>query len=148
MIPLQNAATVNVFKQTSIASNVTTASGVIDTLGFDEVGVDFWNDSVAAATNKPTAMWVCECDTSNGVFVAITGAIGDATDGFTIGACSASLPTIHRVNVGVKQRKRYLGAGITPGVATTIVGITAVLSRAIDSTVAAAKMGTFARVAG
>jgi hypothetical protein len=148
MIALQNAATVNVFKQTSIATNVTTASGVIDTVGFDHVAVDFWNDSAGAATNNPLAMWVCECDTSNGTFVAITGAAGDATDGFTIGAVSTSIPTMHRVNVSVKGRKRWLGAGLTPAGAATIVGITAVLSKAVDSTYAASKMGTFASVAG
>ena len=147
MIPLQNAVTINVFKQASIATNVTTASGVIDTLGFDQVGVDFWNDSAGAATNNPSAMWVCECDTSNGTFVAITGAAGDATDGFTIGAISTAAPTVHRVNVSTKGRKRYLGAGLTPAGAATIVGITAILSKAEDSTVAAAKMGTFASVA-
>lgn len=147
MIHLQNAATVNVLKQTSTATSAT-ATGVIDALGFDHVAVDFWNDSAANATNNPSAMWVCECDTSNGTFVAITGAAGDATDGFTIGAVSTSVPTVHRVNVGMKGRRRWLQAGITPGGATTIVGITAVLSRAEDSTVAAAKMGTFASVAG
>lgn len=147
MIPLQNAATVNIIKQTSTASTATT-TGTVDTLGFDHVSVDFWADSAAAATSNPSAMWVCECDTSNGTFVAITGAAGDATDGFTIGAISTSVPTIHRVNVATKGRKRYLQAGITPGGATTIVGITAILSRAEDSTMAAAKMGTFASVAG
>jgi len=147
MISLQNAATVNVVKQTSTASSATT-TGLIDTVGFDHVAVDFWADSAAAATNNPSAMWVCECDTSNGTFVAITGAAGDATDGFTIGAISTTLPTVHRVNVGVKARKRWLQAGITPGGATTIVGITAVLSRAVDSTYAAGKMGTFTSVAG
>lgn len=146
MLALQNAATVNIIKQTSTASNATT-TGTVDTLGFDHIAIDFWADSAAAATNNPSAMWVCECDTSNGTFVAITGAAGDATDGFTIGAISTSVPTVHRVNVGLKGRKRYLEAGITPGGATTIVGITAVLSRAEDSTVAAAKMGTFANVA-
>jgi hypothetical protein len=147
MIPLQNAVTVNVVKQTSTATNATT-TGVIDTLGFDQVGVDFWNDSAAAATNNPAVMWVCECDTSNGTFVAITGAAGDATDGFVIGAISESVPTVHRVNVSTRGRRRWLQAGITPGGATTIVGITAVLSKAEDSTKAVAKMGTFASVSG
>jgi hypothetical protein len=144
---MQNAATVNVAKQASTATNAT-LTGVIDTLGYDHVSVDFWNDSAAAATNNPSAMWVCECDTSDGTFAAITGAAGDATDGFTIGAISTSVPTMHRVNVSTRCRKRWLKAGITPGGAATIVGITAVLSKAESSTDAAADMGTFASVSG
>lgn len=143
MFPLQNTKTVNVVAQTSTATNATT-TGLVDTLGFDSVAVDSFLDSAAATSSNPATLKLQECDTSNGTFADITGLVGDATDGFTIPAADTANAQIVRMNVDMRGRKRYLKWLCTPGGATQIVGATAVLGKAEDSSVARAAMAAVA----
>ncbi len=142
MMPLQNTATVVVVAATSLTS-AGTAAGWIDTLGFDSVGVDF-NVGVTTATGaKASVVKLSECDATSAVsnVVAITGLEGGATDGFTIPTVNTSNPTIIRMNVDTRARKRFLYAQFAAGVGTAgAIAITATLARAADSTVARAKM--------
>ena len=143
MFPLQNTKTVNVLAQASVATDAT-ATGVIDALGFDEVAVDVFLDSAGSTTSNPAVLALAECDTSNGTFTNITGLVGDATDGFTIPAVSGSLATMVRLNVDMRSRHRWLKLSITPGGASQVVGATAVLGKAEDSTEARSGMAAVA----
>jgi hypothetical protein len=139
MFPLQNTATKNVIKQTSTATNAT-ASGLVDTLGFEEVAIDAFLDSAAATSSNPSVLKVEHCDTSNGTFADITGLVGDATNGFVIPNADTANPQIVRMNIDMRARKRWLKVSITPAGAAQIVGATAVLGKAEDSTIARASM--------
>lgn len=142
MMPLQNTATVVVVAATSLTS-AGTAAGWIDTLGFDCAAVDF-NVGVTTATGaKASVCKLGEADSTAATssVVTITGLEGGATDGFTIPAVNTSNPTIIRMNVDTRARKRYLYASFAAGTGTPgAIAITAMLGRAEDSTVARAKM--------
>ena len=91
-------------------------------------------DSAASTSNNPTTLKLSESDDTEATnFSDITGFEGDATDGFTIPAVSGTLPTVVDMNVDCRARKRYLKVTLTPGVATQIVGATAVLGKAKES---------------
>lgn len=142
MMPLQNTATVVVVAATSLTS-AGTAAGWIDTLGFDSVAVDFNVGVVTATGANPSVCALAESDTtaSTTSAVAITGLTGDATDGFTIPAVNTSNPTIIRMNVDTRARKRFLYATFAAGTGTPgAIAITATMGRADDSTRARALM--------
>jgi len=139
MFPLQNTKTVNVVAQAQIATNGS-ATGLVDTLGFDEVAVDVFLDSAASTSNNPVTLKLQECDTSNGTYADITGLVGDATDGFTVPAADTANAQIVRMNVDVRARKRYLKLIATPGTAAQIIGATAVLGKAEQSSTGRAAM--------
>jgi len=138
MFPLQNCGSVAVIKPASVASNAT-STGVIDTLGFEEVKVCVLLDSAASTASNPAVLKLGQGDTST-AFTDITGFVGDATDGFTVPAVSATLPTVVEMNVDCRARARWLQLSITPSTSgAMIVGAVATLGKAKDSTVAAAK---------
>jgi len=139
MFPIQNTVTKLIVANTSTATNATT-TGLVDTLGFDSIGVDVMLDSQAATSSNPATLKLQECDTSDGTYANITGLVGDATDGFTIPAADTDNAQMLRLNVDARARMRYLKLLITPAGATQIVGGTAVCGKAKDSTVARASM--------
>ena len=130
MFPLQAASGQALIKPQSVASSAT-VTGVLDTLGYDEVKVCVLLDSSASTSNNPSTLSLSESDDLT-TYTAITGMTGDATDDFTIPAVSASLPTVVDLNVDMRARKRYLKCTLTPGGATMIVGATAVLGKAAE----------------
>jgi hypothetical protein len=139
MFPLQNAGSVAVIAPASTATNAT-ASGNIDTLGYDEVKVCVLLDSAGATSSNPSVLKLAESDdTVVTNFADITGFVGDATDGFTVPAADTDDPQVVELNVDCRARKRYLKVSITPAGAAQIVGAVAVLGKADDSTAAAAK---------
>lgn len=135
MMPLQNTKTVVVIKPQSLASSAT-ATGIIDTLGFNEVAINALLDSAAAVTDNPAVLSVAEGDTST-AFTNVTGLVGDATDGFTIPNADTANPQVVRMNLDLRKRKRYLKVSVTPSTAGAQgVAIEATLGKAEDSTVA------------
>ena len=141
MFPLQNTGLVSVITPTSTATTAT-STGNIDMLGYESVLVAVHLNSQAATSSNPATLKLSESDdTVVSNFADITGFVGDATDGFTIPAVSASLGTVVQMNVDCRARKRYLKVTITPAGTTQIVAATAVLGKAKDSTAAAAKAG-------
>jgi hypothetical protein len=140
MMSLQNTCTKVMIKPQSLSNNAT-ATGYIDTLGYDEAAVDFILDSQAGTTSSPTLMKLSEADTTDASnFSDISGLVGDATDGFVIQSVSSTVATIHRLNVDLRARKRYLRAHFTPQDAANICAVVATLGRAADSTVARSQM--------
>jgi len=139
MFPLQNAGSVAVIAPASTATNAT-ASGVIDTLGYESVKVCVLLDSAASTSNNPAVLKLQDADINTASsFADITAFVGDATDGFTIPAADTANPQVVELNVDCRSRKRYLRCLVTPGTAAQIVGAVAVLGKAKDSTVARAE---------
>jgi len=139
MFPLQNTGAVAVIAPASTATNAT-ASGNVDTLGYDEVKVCVLLDSAAATSSNPSVLKLSESDdTVVTNFADITGFVGDATDGFTVPAADTDDPQVVELNVDARARKRYLKVSVTPAGAAQIVGAVAVLGKAEDSTSAGAK---------
>jgi hypothetical protein len=137
MFPLQNAGSVAVIAPASTATNAT-ASGVIDTMGYEEVKVCVLLDSAASTSNNPVTLSLTESDDAT-TYVAIAAFTGDATDGFTIPNADTVNAQVVELNVDARARKRYLKVTVTPGTAAQIVGAVAVLGKAKDSTVAGAE---------
>jgi len=139
MFPLQGAGSVAVIAPASTATNAT-ASGNIDTLGYDEVKVCVLLDSAGAVSSNPSVLKLSESDdTVVTHFSDITGFVGDATDGFTIPNADTANPQVVELNVDCRARKRYLKVSVTPAGAAQIVGCVAVLGKAKDLTAAQAK---------
>jgi hypothetical protein len=137
MFPLQNAGSVAVIAPASTATNAT-ASGVIDSMGYEEVKVCVLLDSAASTSNNPVTLSLTESDDAT-TYAAIAAFTGDATDGFTIPIADTVNPQVVELNVDCRARKRYLKVTVTPGTAAQIVGAVAVLGKAKDSTDAGAK---------
>jgi hypothetical protein len=137
MFPLQNAGSVAVIKPASVATNAT-STGVIDTLGYEEVKVCILLDSAASTSNNPVVLSLTESDDAT-TYAAIAAFTGDATDGFTIPNADTANPQVVELNVDCRARKRYLKVNVTPGTAAQLVGAVAVLGKAKDSTAAGAK---------
>jgi len=116
-----------------------TATGVIDTLGFDEAMIVALLNTQAATSSNPSVLKLTESDDAT-TYVAIAGFTGDATDGFTVPAAGTALGAgcTMPFYVDLKKRKRYLKVTISPDGATQIVGAVAIMGRAEDSTVAKA----------
>ena len=133
MFPLQLTNSVSVIVPQSVATTAT-ETGNIDTLGYEECKVAVHLDTAASTASNPTTLKLSESDdTVVSNFADITGLVGDATDGFTIPAVSASLGTVVSLAVDCRARKRYLKLTLTPGGATQLVSATAELGKAKES---------------
>lgn len=140
MMPLQNTATKVAIKPQSVTSGAT-AAGNVDTLGYEEAAVDVALDSQASTTSNPSVLKLMESDdTETTNFANITGFVGDATDGFTIPAAGGAAPTIVRMNVDLRGRKRYLRVVVSPDGATQLLGAVVTLGKAKDSSIARGQM--------
>ena len=139
MMPLQNTATKVAIKPQSVTSGAT-ATGIIDRLGYEEAAVDVALDSQASTTSNPSVLKLQESittDASN--FADITKFVGDGVGGFVIPPAGAA-PTIVRMNVDLRARKRYLRLVVSPDGATQLLGAVVTLGKAKDSTVARGEM--------
>lgn len=125
-------------------TNGATASGYVDTRGFEYLEV-----AVAAATanvvsNAPSVLKLMESDdtvTSN--FANISGAVG-GTD-FTIGNHLTDAPNQHVFGVDLRGRKRYIRCDVSPRT-TQIMSITGRLSRSQEAPTNATKAGVQTQV--
>ena len=140
MMPLQNTATFVAIKPQSVTSGAT-ASGYVDCLGYHEAAVDVALDSQSSTTSNPSVLKIMESDdTVASNFAAITAFTGDGVGGFTIPAASGTAPTIVRLNVDLRKRKRYLKVFVSPDGATQLIGAVVTLGKAANSTAARASM--------
>ena len=139
MMPLQNTATLVAIKPQSVTSGAT-ASGFVDTLGYDEAAVDVVLDSQASTTSNPSVLKLMQSDITDATgFANVTGFVGDATDGFVIPPAGTAA-TVVRLNVDMRARKRYLRVDVSPDGATQLLGAVVTLGKAGNSTVARAEM--------
>lgn len=130
MIHAQRTKTGALFAPASTATNAT-ASGTVDTKGFDYATFDVVLDSAASTSNNPVTLQLKENDNTVATsFATVSGYVGD-TD-FTIPNADTANPQVVKFNVDLRARKRYLEVEVTPGTAAQILACTYTLGRATD----------------
>ena len=113
----------------------------MDCLGYHEAAVDVALDSQSSTTSNPSVLKLMESDdTVASNFAAITAFTSDGVGGFTIPAASGTVPTVVRLNVDLRKRKRYLKVFVSPDGATQLLGAVVTLGKAANSTAARASM--------
>jgi hypothetical protein len=127
-------------------TNGATATGTIDTLGYDWATIDVIATTADAVTNKPTVIKLQESDDTNASnFADIAAAVGGGGSGWTVPAALTSGNNNYKFNVDCRARKRYLQVVFTPPT-TQIVTAVANLGRGEQAPVTAAKAGALALV--
>jgi hypothetical protein len=120
-------------------ANGATASGYVDTRGYDYLEVEVTMATANVVSNSPSVLKLMESDdTETTNFANISGAVG-GTD-FTIGNHLTSLPNQHVFGVSLRGRKRYIRCDVSPRT-TQIASITAQLGTPEEAPVTAAKAG-------
>lgn len=120
-------------------TNGATASGYMDTRGFDYLEIEVTMAPANVVSNAPSVLKLMESDdTETTNFANISGAVG-GTD-FTIGNHLTSLPNQHVFGVALQGRKRYIRCDVSPRT-TQIASITARLDRGEEAPVTATKAG-------
>lgn len=98
-------------------TNGNTASGIIDTLGYDWATIDVIATTANVVSNKPTVLNIREADDTNATSFADIVGLRGGTD-FTIPnantAATAVLQNNYKFNVDCRVRKRYLQAVVSP----------------------------------
>ena len=136
MLRLQNLKHVNIF-QTSV-TNGGTATGTVDTLGFDEVLISVKVPTSDSTSNNPSVFKLEEGDTTSSF--SSMSAVGD-TD-WTIPDANTSNPQLFQFHVTkTGARKRYLKLTISP-TTTMVLSATALLGRAAELPNSTTEQGT------
>jgi hypothetical protein len=130
MINAQNEAVAVAIAPASVATTAATAT-TVDTLGYDYASFDI---VLGAAATNPSVLKLLEGTTTSPA-TDVTAFVGDTA--FTIPAADAGAAQVVRFNVDLRKRQRYLKLALTTG-ATQLVAATCRLSRAKDTTAAAA----------
>jgi hypothetical protein len=125
----------------SSTTNAATASGNIDTLGWDYVSIDVITSTSNAVSNNPSVLKLGESDdTVVSNFANISGTVGDSD--WTIPNSVTSGSWGVKFNVDCRAVKRYIKVSVSPVTTQTITAI-ANLSKgdggAIDATTAGVK---------
>jgi len=103
-------------------TSAATASGNIDTLGYNFVSIDIITSTSGAATNNPSVLKLSESDdTVVTNFANVSGFVGD-TD-FTIPDSVTSGSWGVKMNVDCRALKRYLKVSVSPTTTQTITAI-------------------------
>lgn len=125
-------------------TNAATATGNIDTLGFDFATIDLIATTSNDTTNNPSVLKISESDdTVVTNFADVSGLVGD-TD-FTIPASVTSGNWGIKFNVDLRPRKRFLKLTVSP-VTTQTFTVIANLFRGDEAPVDATGAGTKALV--
>lgn len=145
MLPqLKTIVAVNAVSKT----NGATASGIIDTLGFDWATIDVIAATADVVSNKPTVLKLQESDDTNATnFADITAFATPAAIPNANTAATAVLQNNYKFNVDCRVRKRYLQPVYSPQT-TQVVTIIANLGRAEQAPVTAAKANAMTLVEG
>jgi len=140
MIHAQDMKIVDLVLPQSIATNGT-ATGYVDTKGFDYCTIIVKGDTAANATNKlhTTGILLSEGDTTSS-YATITGQVA-GTD-YTVPTPSTSVANFHEFGIDLRGRKRYLKISLTPLGAARIFSADALLSRAEEMPVGTTERGT------
>jgi len=125
-------------------TNGATASGYVDTKGYDYVEIEITAATANVVSNSPSVCKLQESDTTDATnFADITGAVGGTS--FTIGNDLTSLPNQRAFCVDLRGRKRYIQVVVSPRT-TQIMSVTAQLGRGEQAPVTATKAGVQALV--
>ncbi|MCK1322141.1 hypothetical protein IVA94_14820 [Bradyrhizobium sp. 156] len=129
-------------------TNGATASGIIDTLGFDWATIDVIATTADVVSNKPTVLKLQEADDTNATsFADITAFATPATIPNANTAATAVLQNNYKFNVDCRARKRYLQPVYSPQTTQTVT-IIANLGRGEQSPSTAAKANAMNLVEG
>ncbi len=134
-----NAATV---------TNGATASGIIDTMGYDWCTVDVIATTANAVSNVPTVVALQEADVTNASSFATIAAF--ATPALLPNAATAATATLQnnfKFNVDCRPRKRFLQAVYSPQTTQTVT-VVANLGRGEQAPVTAAKANAMTLLEG
>jgi len=126
-------------------TNGATASGYVDTKGWDYLSLAVISSTADAVSNKPSVLKLQEADVTNASsFADISGAVG-GTD-FTIpnAETTAANPVV-LFNVDLRARKRYIQAVVSP-VTTQVIGAVGMLTQGEVAATDATKAGVGAVV--
>lgn len=105
-------------------TNAATATGDIDTIGFNYLSIDVIASTSNAATNNPTVLKISESDdTVVTNFTDIPEFVGDGVSGFTIPDSATSGNWGVKINADLRARKRYLKVSVSPVTTQTITAI-------------------------
>jgi hypothetical protein len=145
MLPqLKTIVAVNAVSKT----NGATASGIIDTLGYDFATIDIIATTADVVSNKPTVLKLQEADDTNATsFADITAFATPATIPNANTAATAVLQNNYKFNVDCRTRKRYLQPVYSPQTTQTVT-IVANLGRGEQSPSTAAKANAMNLVEG
>lgn len=129
-------------------TNGATATGNIDTLGFDYATIDLAMATSNDVTNNPSVLKLAESDdTVVTNFADITAFVGDGAGGFTIPPAVTQGPWGMQFRVDCRKRKRYLRLSVSP-VTTQSMSAVANLSRGDEAPVGTTSANVKALVSG
>ena len=144
MLPqLKTIVAVNAVSKT----NGATASGIIDTLGYDWATIDIIASTADVVSNKPTVCKLQEADDTNATSFADITAFATPTIPNANTAATAVLQNNYNFNVECRSRKRYLQPVYSPQTTQTVTVI-ANLGRGEQAPVTAAKANAMTLVEG
>ncbi|HEY2178107.1 MAG TPA: hypothetical protein VGH15_05945 [Caulobacteraceae bacterium] len=120
-------------------TNGATASGIIDTLGYDWATIDIIATTADVVSNSPTVVKLQEADVTNSSsFADITAFATPASVPAANTAATAVLQNNFKFNVDCRGRKRYLQPVYSPATTQTVT-ILANLGRGEQAPYTAAK---------
>ncbi len=129
----------------SVATSAT-ATGRVDTIGFDYLTIDILLDSVAAVTSKLQILTLTESDDDT-TYATWAGVVGSADADFAIPAGDTDDPQIIKYNTDLKGRKRYIKVTLTPdGTEAQLVAAMSTMSRAKLMPDTTTEMGVVAHI--
>ena len=122
----------------SLATSATATGASIDTKGFDELQI-----VLVRATHASDAIstFTIEHSDDDSTYATVTGYVQgtDYTVASIIGGASQAAAQPAVFNIDLRGKKRYFRCKVTPATSTSLVGATAILARAAEAPITAAK---------
>lgn len=110
-------------------TNAATATGQIDTLGYDHASIDVVIPTADTTTNGVSVLKISEADDSSAAtnFTDVTALIGGtqvATNvGYVLPAGKTAAQTLVKFNLDLKKRKRWLKLSVSPRTTQILLAI-------------------------
>lgn len=100
---------------TTSVTNGGTATGVVDTLGYDFLSLDLLQTTSNNTTNNLSVCKLAESDTTDATnYSDVTAFVGDGTGGFTVPVADTSNSQLYKFNMDLRGRKRYIKLSASP----------------------------------
>lgn len=129
-------------------TNAATATGYMDTKGYDYADVVVVQATSNDTTNNLSVCKLAESDTTNATdYSDVTAFVGDGTGGFTIPAADTSAHQLYLMRMDLRARKRYIKISMSP-LTTQILEAIGVLSKGEQSPESATNAGVAVLVEG
>mgnify|MGYP003394132756 FL=1 len=133
---------------TTSVTNAGTATGSVDTLGYDFLALDLLQTTSNAVSNNLSVCKLSESDTTDATnYSDVPAFVGDGTGGFTIPNADTSNSQLYKFNMDLRGRKRYIKLSASPLTTQSLTAI-ANLHKAEQSPVSATDAGVSVLVEG